>query len=64
MNNQQKKLVEQLQIMGAETPFEFQQLAKTVETLLPTMDGNIQKTIDTVRMLGDTAGVMPINSTA
>jgi len=51
-----KELVSRLQILGAETPYEFQTLAKTVQTLLPTMDGNIEKTIDTVRMLGDTAG--------
>jgi len=51
-----KNLVKQLQILGAETPFEFKQLAKVVETLLPTMDGNIEQTIKTVRMLGDTAG--------
>lgn len=51
-----KELVKELNIAAAETPFQFQDINKAVTTLLPTMNGDIKKTIDTFKMLGDTAG--------
>ena len=51
-----KELVKELNIAAAETPFQFQDIQKSVSTLLPTMNGDIQKTVDTFKMLGDTAG--------
>lgn len=41
---------------AATTPFQFETLASSVNQLLPVMNGNIERTIKTVRMLGDTAG--------
>ena len=51
-----KELVSALNVAAAETPFEFKDLQKSVSQLLPVMNGDIKKTIDTVKMLGDTAG--------
>lgn len=51
-----KELVRALNVAAAETPFQFEGIQKTVSTLLPVMNGDIQKTIDTFKMLGDTAG--------
>lgn len=51
-----KEMVKALNETAATTPFQFEQLSKSVNFLLPVMNGNIQDTIKTVRMLGDTAG--------
>lgn len=51
-----KKLVDELNKTAASTPFQFESLAGVANQLLPVMDGNIQNTIKTLRMLGDTAG--------
>lgn len=51
-----KKLVDELNKTAASTPFQFETLAATANQLLPVMNGNIQNTIKTLRMLGDTAG--------
>ena len=51
-----KELVQALNIAAAETPFEFDAIRKATTTLLPVMNGDIQKTVDTFKMLGDTAG--------
>ncbi len=41
---------------AASTPFQFETLASAVGQLLPVMNSDIENTIKTVRMLGDTAG--------
>lgn len=51
-----KVAVKELNKLGAETPFEFGDLASQMKQLLPVMNGDINKTTDTMRMLGDTAG--------
>ena len=51
-----KELVSALNVAAAETPFQFADLQKAVSRLLPVMDQDIGRTIDTVKMLGDTAG--------
>jgi len=51
-----KEMVDQLNKTAATTPFQFENLADTAKQLLPVMDGDIERTIKTVRMLGDTAG--------
>jgi tape measure domain-containing protein len=51
-----KELVQALNVAAAETPFEFDAIRKATTTLLPVMNGDIQKTVDTFKMLGDTAG--------
>jgi len=51
-----KELVGALNVAAAETPFQFEDLQKAVSKLLPVMDQDIGKTIDTLKMLGDTAG--------
>lgn len=51
-----KEMVEALNQAAAATPFQFEDLAATANQLLPVMDGNIEKTIATLKMLGDTAG--------
>lgn len=54
-----KKAAQAVQLINdtaASTPFQFETLASAVNQLLPTMNGNIEETIRTVRMLGDTAG--------
>jgi len=50
------QLVDSLNILAAETPFRFNDIADAAKQLLPTMNGDIQKTVDTIKMLGDTAG--------
>ncbi|MEN6384488.1 MAG: tape measure protein [Phycisphaerales bacterium] len=50
------ELIKALNVTAAKTPFEFKDLQKSVSQLLPVMNGDIKKTIDTVKMLGDTAG--------
>lgn len=51
-----KELVQALNDTAALTPFQFEHLASQASQLLPVMNGDIQNTIDTIRMLGDTAG--------
>jgi tape measure domain-containing protein len=49
-------LVAALNKTAATTPFQFEDIADSAKQLLPVMNGNIENTIDTFRMLGDTAG--------
>ena len=51
-----KELVDELNKTAASTPFQFENLAGTASQLLPVMNGDIQNTIKTLRMMGDTAG--------
>jgi tape measure domain-containing protein len=51
-----KKLVNRLNVEAATTPFQFQNIADAAKQLLPVMNGDIEKTASTFRMLGDTAG--------
>lgn len=51
-----REAVEAINLTAATTPFQFEDLASSVNQLLPVMDGNIERTIKTLRMLGDTAG--------
>ena len=51
-----KGLVASIQKTAAETPFGFKDLAKSAKFLLPVMNSDAEKTLATVRMLGDTAG--------
>lgn len=51
-----RQLVGALNTAAAETPFQFDDIQKAVTSLLPTMNGDIEKTVDTFKMLGDTAG--------
>lgn len=51
-----KKLIDDLNETAASTPFQFETLSKSASQLLPVMNGDIQNTIKTIRMLGDTAG--------
>jgi tape measure domain-containing protein len=51
-----RKLVSRLNKEAATTPFEFQGIANVAKQLLPVMNGSIENTADTFRMLGDTAG--------
>jgi tape measure domain-containing protein len=51
-----KDLVDALNQTAATTPFQFETLSDTAKQLLPSMNGDIEKTIKTTRMLGDTAG--------
>lgn len=50
------QLVNRLNETAASTPFQFDQISSAANQLLPVMNGNIENTIDTFRMLGDTAG--------
>jgi tape measure domain-containing protein len=51
-----KEMVEAIQTTASTTPFQFENLEKSVRQLLPVMNGDINNTIKTLRMLGDTAG--------
>jgi len=51
-----QKLVDKLNETAASTPFQFETLAGSAQQLLPVMNGDIENTIKTIRMLGDTAG--------
>lgn len=51
-----RRAVQAINDTAATTPFQFETLASSVNQLLPVMNGNIERTIKTVRMLGDTAG--------
>ncbi|NCA80611.1 MAG: hypothetical protein EOM76_10600, partial [Sphingobacteriia bacterium] len=50
------ELVQALNIAAAETPFEFEAINKATKQLLPVMNQDIEKTVETFKMLGDTAG--------
>lgn len=50
------KLVEELNKTAAATPFQFQDISDAAKQLLPVMNQDIEKTVETFRMLGDTAG--------
>lgn len=51
-----RQAVEAINETAASTPFQFETLASSVNQLLPVMNGDIENTIKTLRMLGDTAG--------
>lgn len=51
-----EELVAKLNKTAASTPFQFDNLAKAAGQLLPVMEGDINRTVKTLRMLGDTAG--------
>lgn len=51
-----KIAIAELNKLGAQTPFEFADLAAVTKQLLPVMNGDINNTIDTIKLLGDTAG--------
>lgn len=51
-----KMMVDALNETAATTPFQFETLAGVANVLLPTMNGNIEKTIEFTRMMGDVAG--------
>lgn len=51
-----EEMVAKLNETSATTPFQFENLADAANQLLPVMNGNIDETIRTLRMLGDTAG--------
>lgn len=51
-----RQAVQALNDTAASTPFQFETLAKAAGQLLPVMDGDIERTIKTLRMMGDTAG--------
>jgi tape measure domain-containing protein len=51
-----KEMVAALNKTAASTPFQFESLAGAAGQLLPVMNGDIERTIATMRMLGDTAG--------
>jgi tape measure domain-containing protein len=49
-------LVEMLNKEAAVTPFRFEDLSHVASSLLPLMDGDLNKVMSTFRLLGDTAG--------
>lgn len=49
------KLVDMLNKTAATTPFRFNDIADVANQLLPLMNGDLEKTVSTFRMLGDTA---------
>lgn len=49
-------LVDALNATAASTPFQFDNISASAKQLLPVMNQDIEKTISTFRMLGDTAG--------
>lgn len=51
-----KQLVADLNQLMVDTPFEFDHLTDAAKQLLPVMNGDIAKTVETIKMLGDTAG--------
>ncbi len=51
-----EELVQQLNETAASTPFQFDQIAKAANQLLPVMNQDIEQTVETFRLLGDTAG--------
>ena len=50
-----RKLINMMNIVAAKTPFEFEDISKTVGFVLPFMNGNLEETITLFKMLGDTA---------
>ena len=50
------QLVEMLNKEAAITPFRFEDLSSVASSLLPLMDGDLNKVVSTFRLLGDTAG--------
>lgn len=50
------QLVEALNVAAADTPYQFQAIAGVAQQLLPVMNQDIERTIGTFQMLGDTAG--------
>ena len=50
-----RKLINMMNIVAAKTPFEFEDISKTVGYVLPFMNGNLEDTIKLFSMLGDTA---------
>ncbi|MDC7218646.1 MAG: tape measure protein [Spirochaetales bacterium] len=50
------ELVDSLNKTAATTPFQFENISAAAKQLLPVMNQDINKTVDTFRMLGDTAG--------
>lgn len=50
------ELVGRLNDTAASTPFQFGTLSKAAKQLLPNMGKDVERTIETIRMLGDTAG--------
>jgi tape measure domain-containing protein len=53
---QAEKLVKALNVAAAETPYQFETISDVTKQLLPLMNGDIEKTVETMKMLGDTAG--------
>lgn len=51
-----KKMVDALNETAASTPFQLETLSNATKQILPTMEGDIENTVKTLRMLGDTAG--------
>ena len=49
-------LVSALNKTAATTPFQLEDIATSATQLLPAMNKDIEKTVETFRMLGDTAG--------
>lgn len=50
------ELVDALNKTAASTPFQFENISAASKQLLPVMNQDINKTVETFRMLGDTAG--------
>jgi len=50
------QLVDELNKTASTTPFQFANISAAAKQLLPVMNQDIEKTVDTFRMLGDTAG--------
>ena len=50
-----RKLIDMMNIVAAKTPFEFEDISKTVGFVLPFMNGNLEESIALFSMLGDTA---------
>jgi tape measure domain-containing protein len=51
-----EQAVDAINKTAATTPFQFENISDAVNQLLPVMDGNVENTIKTFRLLGDTAG--------
>jgi len=51
-----EELVRELNKTASTTPFQFENIASASKQLLPVMNQDINRTVETFRMLGDTAG--------
>lgn len=51
-----RQLINMMNIVAAKTPFEFEDISKTVGFVLPFMNENLEESIKLFTMLGDTAG--------